>query len=72
MSIWPQFYNEFKECEKKIQVQIFKVMKLTSKLYLVGCFYALLLMIGFKDLILIFYIWVPTLTIEVIMKNDQF
>ena len=45
---------------------------LRSKLYLVSCFYASLLMIGFEDLILIFYIWVPNLTIEVIMKNNQF
>ena len=29
-------------------------------------------MIGFEDLILIFYIWVPNLTIEVIMKNNIF
>ena len=29
-------------------------------------------MIGFEDLILIFYIWVPNLTIEVIMENNQF
>ena len=28
-------------------------------------------MIGFEDLILIFYIWVPNLTIEVIMKNNE-
>ena len=29
-------------------------------------------MIGFEDLILIFYIRVPNLTLEVIMKNNQF
>ena len=28
-------------------------------------------MIGFEDLILIFYIWVPNLTIEVIMKKQS-
>ena len=28
-------------------------------------------MIGFEDLILIFYIWVPNLTIKVIMKINQ-
>ena len=29
-------------------------------------------MIGLEDLILIFYIWVPSLAMEVIMKNNQF
>ena len=29
-------------------------------------------MVDFEDLKLIFYIWVPNLTIEDIMKNNQF
>ena len=45
---------------------------LRSKLYLVSCFYTSLLMIGFEDLILIYYIWVPNLTIEAIMKKINF
>ena len=45
---------------------------LRSKLHLISCFYASLLMIGFEDLILIFRIWVPNLKIEVIRKNNQF
>ena len=57
---------------KKFKFNIFKVMKLMFKII----FSQLLLRITFddrfEDLILIFYIWVPNLTIEVIMKNNQF
>ena len=42
---------------KKIpKFRIFKVMRFTLKLYLVNCVYASLLMVGFEDLVLIFYI----------------
>ena len=71
--LWPQVYNKFKECEKKnARSKYLRSWNLRSKLHVVSCFYASLLIIGSKDLILIFYIWVPKLTIEVIMKNNQF
>ena len=70
--LWPQVYTEFKECEKKkFKFKIFKVMKFMFKIL----FSQLLLCITFddrfEDLILILCIWVPNLTIEVIMKNNQ-
>ena len=67
---WPQVYNEVKEYEKIPSSQYLRLWNLHSKLYLVSCFYASRLMIGFEDLILIFYIWAPNLKIKVIMKNN--
>ena len=58
--------------ETKFKFKILRSWNLRWKLHLVSCFYTSLLMIGFEDLILIFYIWIPNLTIEVIMKNSQF
>ena len=49
-----QFINNSRNMKKKIKFKKFKVMNLRSKIYLISCFYALLLMIGFEDLILIF------------------
>ena len=57
--------------EKKIKFKIVKVMNLHPKLDLVMCFWALLLMISFEDLILVFYIWVLNTTIQVSMKNNS-
>ena len=37
---------------------------LHSKLYLAIIFWAILLMISFENLILIFYIWIPNTTME--------
>jgi hypothetical protein len=55
---------------KKIPISNYsRSWNLRSKLYLVNCFYASLLMISFEDLILIFCIWVHNLTIEVIVKK---
>ena len=39
---------------------------------LASTFWAILLMIGFEDLILIFHIWVPNIAIESTMKKFQF
>ena len=58
--------------ETNFKFKILRSWNLRWKLRLVSCFYTSLLMIGFEDLILIFYIWIPNLTIEVIMKNSQF
>ena len=48
----------------KSNFKIFMVMKSTSKTKISHYFWALLLMISLKDLILIFYNWAPTTTIE--------
>ena len=53
--------------KKKSSSKYLRSWNLRSKLYLVKCFYTSLLMIVFEDLILMFYIWVPNLTIEVII-----
>ena len=44
---------------------------LRPRLDLANTFWAILLMIGFEDLILIFHIWVPNIALEGIMKNFQ-
>ena len=49
-----------------------RLWNLRSKLYLVNFFYVSLWMIDFEDLILIFYILVPNLAIEVIVKEILF
>ena len=50
------FIMNSRNMDKNVKFKIFTVMKVSSKLYLVNCFYASLLMIGYKDLVLIFYI----------------
>ena len=70
--------------KKKLKFKYLRSWNLRLKLYLVHYnynvikniiityFYTSLLMIGFEELMLIFYIWVPNLAIEVILKNNQF
>ena len=58
--------------EKNSSSKYLRSWNFRSKLYLVSCFYASLLMLGFEDLIVIFYIWVPNLAIEVIVKIINF
>ena len=62
--MFPQLYNAFKYYEKK-NFDIFMIMKSMSKNQnLAITFWAILLIIKFEDLILIFYIWVPNTKIE--------
>ena len=58
--------------KKKFKLKIFKVMKLTFKIILSQLLLRITFHDRFRDRILIFYIWVPNLTIDVIMKNNQF
>ena len=67
-----KFITISKNVKKKSCLKYLRSWNLRSKLYLVSCFYASLLMICFEDLILILYIWVPNLTIEVIIKIINF
>ena len=60
----PKVYNEFKEHEEKIQLQDIQGREIRPKAYLAITFWAILLMISFEDLILIFYIWVPNTTVK--------
>ena len=64
-----QVYDEFKEYEENPTSKYLRSWNLPSKPYLAVTFWAILLMISFEDLILIFYIWVPNTTIEGIMKS---
>ena len=67
-----KFIMNSRNVKKNSSSKYLRSWNLRSKLYLVGCFYASLLIIDFEDLILIFFIWVPNLAIEVIMRNNQF
>ena len=51
-----KFIMNSRNVKKKSKFRTFKVMKLMFKIILVNCFYTSLSMIGFVDLILIFYI----------------
>ena len=63
---WPRVYNEFKKYGRGgSKLKIVKVMKLRPQPNLAICSCALLLMITFEDLVLVFYIWVLNSTIEV-------
>ena len=66
-----KFITKSRTMKKNPSSKYLRSWNLHSKLYLVSCFYALLLMIGFEDLILIFYICVPNSTIEVIIENNN-
>ena len=55
--------------KKKIEFKIVKVMKFTPKTRYSHLLQILHLMIGFEDLILVFYICVLNTTLEVIMKK---
>ena len=66
--VWRQVRIEFKECEGKVNFKIVQVMKLCHKLDLAILFLALVLLIGFEDPILLFYIWVLTTAIESIKE----
>ena len=63
------FIMNSRNLKKNPSSKYLRSWSLRSKLYLVSCFYTSLLMITFEDLILIFYISIPNLTIEVIMKK---
>jgi hypothetical protein len=58
--------------KKNLSSKYLSSWKLRSKLHLVSAFTHHFWLIGFEDLILIFCIWVPNLTIKVIMKNYIF
>ena len=45
--------------QKNTSSKYVRSWNLRSRLYLLSCFYAAILMIDFEDLILIFYIWLP-------------
>ena len=66
-----KFIMKSRNVKKDSNSKYLRSWYLCSKLYLLSYFYASLLMIYFEDPILIFYIWVPNLIIEVIMKIDQ-
>ena len=68
-----KFIMNSRNVKKEFKLKIFKVMKLTFEII----FSQMLLCITFDDrfwiyLILIFYIWVPNLAIEVLMKLINF
>ena len=55
--------------ERNSNFKIPKVMNLCPELELAFTFWAVLIMMSFEDLILIFYIWVPNTSIEGTMKK---
>ena len=69
---WPQVSNIFKKVEKKTSSKEWRPWNLRPKPCLAICFWALLLMISFEDLILAFYIWVLNTMKEVSKNCSQF
>ena len=64
-----QVDNEFKEYKNTSNLKKVRSWNLRPKPNSIICFWASLLMLDIEDLHLLFYIWVPHTTIEVIVKK---